>query len=291
MSKRAARQSRSSIRSTPWSRRCSGAASNRRSCRRSRKDKRGNRPRESVTSSGEKAPRNLARCSGSLGGGQLLLAGATAALAGLGWLHAQRVIKAVEVVEQADGAEQFHDLALGVILAQFGELRVGHRVRIARYCFGQPQSGFFGRRKIAALPPVGQVRKLLVGPSQAARKDRMACQAVGSLVHLAGADDDQFLELRRNCPGIQHGGKVSHHGRENLRPMSHYAEHIRDVAALREGPVVKRLQIGADFAAVKPRDSRHCELLIFRLPHRSPAGLVALISALSRRKSKKNGGL
>jgi len=47
-----------------------------------------------------------------------------AALAGLGGLHAHGVFEAVEGIEQADGAQEFHHLALGVEAAQFRPLRV-----------------------------------------------------------------------------------------------------------------------------------------------------------------------
>ena len=48
-----------------------------------------------------------------------------AAFAGLRWLHLQCVVEAIEVVEEADGTEQFHNLALRVVALQIGELFVG----------------------------------------------------------------------------------------------------------------------------------------------------------------------
>ena len=63
-----------------------------------------------------------------------------AAFAGFGRLHLQRIVEAVEVVEQPDRAEQLDDFAFGVEAAQLGELLVGDRVSVAGDGFSQAQA-------------------------------------------------------------------------------------------------------------------------------------------------------
>ena len=48
--------------------------------------------------------------------------------------------------------------------------------------------------KSLALGPIGEMGKLIVGPPQVAGQNGVAGQAIGRLVHLAGADDDQLFE-------------------------------------------------------------------------------------------------
>jgi hypothetical protein len=238
------------------SRRCSGAAWSRRWCRRSRRDRRGSHRRGFEVSCGgilcwfnfnvwEGFPHRCAEGCGAPGGAGVRPAvsgGAVgaAAFAGFGRLHLQRVVEAVEVVEEADGAEQFDDLAFGVEAAQLGKLLVADGVGVAGDGFGQAQGGFFGGGEVVALRPVGEVGELVVGPAQVAGQDGVAGQAVGRLVHLAGADDDQLLELGGNRAGIEHGAEVGLHGGEDLRPVRHDAEHVGHVAALGKGLVVER---------------------------------------------------
>jgi hypothetical protein len=89
-------------------------------------------------------------------------------------LHLKGIVKAVEVVKEPDGAEQFHDFTFRVEAAQVGELIVADRVGIAGDGFGQAQGGFFRGGKILALRPLGQVSELIVGPSQTARENGVA---------------------------------------------------------------------------------------------------------------------
>ena len=111
-------------------------------------------------------------------GGCLNSRGGATALAGLGRLHLQRIVEAVEIVEEADGAEQFDDLALGIEAAQLGELLVADGVGVARDGLGEAQRGLFGRGEVVALGPVGQVSELVVGPAQIAGENGVAGQAV-----------------------------------------------------------------------------------------------------------------
>src|SRR6516165_7684173 len=77
------------------------------------------------------------------------------AFTGLGRLHAQRIVEAVEVIEEADRAEQLDDLAFRVVGAEFGELLVSDGVGVAGYSLSQAQGGLFGGREVIAELPVG----------------------------------------------------------------------------------------------------------------------------------------
>lgn len=70
-----------------------------------------------------------------------------------------------------------------------------------------------------------------------------------------------FLKLGGDRARIQDGGKVGHHGREDLGPVGHHAKHVGHVAALGKDLVVKRGQVGRDFTAVEARDAGHGQFL------------------------------
>ena len=54
--------------------------------------------------------------------------------------------------------------------------------------------GLFGGREVSAVGPLVEMPKLIVGPTEPARQDSVAGEAVGRVVDLAGSDDDEFLE-------------------------------------------------------------------------------------------------
>ena len=83
----------------------------------------------------------------------------------------------------------------------------------------------------------------------------MAGQAVGCLVHLAGADDDELLELGGDGARVEHGAEVCLHGGEDLGPVRHDAEHVGHVAALGKSLVEKSGQIRSDFGC--DRDGKY----------------------------------
>ena len=118
-----------------------------------------------------------------------------AAFAGLGGFHLQGVVEAVEVVEEANGAEELDDFPIVVERAQLGELLIAEAVSIAGDGFGEADGGFFSWGEVFTDLPLGQVGKLVVAPAQVAREDRVRGQAVRRDVDLGSADDDQFLEL------------------------------------------------------------------------------------------------
>jgi len=71
----------------------------------------------------------------------------------LGGFHAQRVIEAVEVVEETDGAQQFDDFTVVVEGFQFGELLVAEAVGVEGDGFGEADGGLFCRGEVfAGLP-------------------------------------------------------------------------------------------------------------------------------------------
>src|SRR5271157_5539288 len=79
-----------------------------------------------------------------------------AAFAGLGWFHLEGVVEAVEVVEQANGAQQFHDLTFGVEASQLGKLLVADCMGVAGDGLGQAQGGLFCGSEVVALRPISE---------------------------------------------------------------------------------------------------------------------------------------
>jgi len=83
----------------------------------------------------------------------LSICSCTIAFARLGGFHAQRVIEAVEVVEETDGAQQFDDFTVVVEGFQFGELLVAEAVGVEGDGFGEADGGLFCRGEVfAGLP-------------------------------------------------------------------------------------------------------------------------------------------
>ena len=184
-----------------------------------------------------------------------------AAFAGFGWLHLEGVVEAVEVVEEADGAEQLDDFAFGVEAAQLGELLVGDGVGVAGDGFGETQGSLFGRGEVIALGPIGKVRKLVVGPAEDSGEDGVAGEAIGGFVHLAGADDDQLFEFGGDGAGIEDRGEMCLHGGEDFGTVGHDAKHVGHVAAQGKCLVVQGGQFGGYFAAVEAGNAGHAGLL------------------------------
>ena len=115
----------------------------------------------------------------------------------------------------------------------------------------------FSAGEVLALGPIGKVSELVVGPAQAPGEDGVAGQAIRGLVHLAGADDDQLLELGGNRAGVQHRAEMGLHGGKDFGPVSHDAEHVGHVAALGKCLVVECRYFGGDFAAIEPGNPGH----------------------------------
>src|ERR1017187_2099454 len=202
----------------------------------------------------------------SAGCGSFGRPGGATAFTGLGRLHFEGVVEAVEVIEEADGAEQLHDFAFVVEGAQLGILLVAEAVGVAGDGLGESEGGFFSWGKVLAVRPIGQVGQLVVCPAEAASEDGVAGEAIGRDVQLAGADDDQFLELGGDRAGIQDGSEVRLHGGENFGAVRHDAKHVGDVAALGKGLIVERCHIRGNFAAVKPGNPGHRASLVVFLP-------------------------
>ena len=81
------------------------------------------------------------------------------------WLHRERIIKAIEIVKQANRGQQLNDLAFIKVLAQLAKELVVDGVGVAGHAFGQAQRGFFSFSEICALFEVGQVVDLFIGPA------------------------------------------------------------------------------------------------------------------------------
>jgi hypothetical protein len=116
-------------------------------------------------------------------------------------------------------------------------ISLGVAVRIEGHDFGEVDGGFFGVGE-AAGGCVPEGFDLGVGPAETLADSGVRGQAVGRAIALRGADDDQFLERLRQRAGIQDGVHVGDDGLEDLRPVSHGAEHVGDVAAVAQGAVV-----------------------------------------------------
>ena len=118
-----------------------------------------------------------------------------ARVSSLGGFHFERIVEAVEIVEQPDGGGQFDDFALIEMLAQFGPEFVVHCRGVEGFAFGEFEGGFFARVEIGAGAEVCEVGELLFAPAVAAGELGVGGESILAAVDLRGADDDQFLEL------------------------------------------------------------------------------------------------
>jgi hypothetical protein len=80
-------------------------------------------------------------------------------------LHRQRIIKAIEIIEQPDCGQQLDNLAFVKVLAQFIKELVIDGVRVAGHALGHPQRGFFFFREVGAFFKVGQIVDLVIRPA------------------------------------------------------------------------------------------------------------------------------
>jgi hypothetical protein len=135
-------------------------------------------------------------------------------------------------------------------------------VSVARDGLGETQRGLLSRGEVFALGPLGKIRKLVVIPAQVAGEDGVAGQAIGRDVDLAGADDDELLELGGDRSGVEHGAKMGLHGGKDLRPVRHDAKHVGHVAALSECFVIESRDFRRHFAAIETRYPRHGGFLL-----------------------------
>src|SRR5450631_1292686 len=103
--------------------------------------------------------------------------------AGLRRLHLERIVEAVEVIEETNCAEQLNNFAFRIKTPQLGELFVAYCMGVTCHGFGQAQRSLFSQGEIVAPRPFGEVSELVLGPSQSFGKNGMASEAVGRLVH------------------------------------------------------------------------------------------------------------
>jgi len=83
----------------------------------------------------------------------------------------QSVVEAIEIIEQADGADQLHDFAFVVKAANVGPKLVVNAMGIAGDAFGQAQRDFLFFREIGSVFEIGQVLDLLVAVAVPSRLD------------------------------------------------------------------------------------------------------------------------
>ena len=82
-----------------------------------------------------------------------------------GWLHRQRIVKAIEIVKQPYSGQQLDNLAFVKVMAQFAKELVIDGVRVMGHAFRQAQRGLFFVREIRALFEVSQIVDLVVCPA------------------------------------------------------------------------------------------------------------------------------
>jgi len=97
-----------------------------------------------------------------MGRSHLRIGRCATAFPGFGRLHLQRIVEAIEIIEKPNRTKKLDDLAFGIETPEFGELFLGHRVRVAGYRLSQPQSCLFSGRKVLAIRPLSQICKLVV---------------------------------------------------------------------------------------------------------------------------------
>jgi len=149
-----------------------------------------------------------------------------------GRLHLQRVIEAVEVVEQPDGGTELDNLALIKISPQFVEKPVVHLIGIKRQTVGKPQCSLVRWREVCTLLKIGEVLNLVFGPAMPPCQGGVRGKSILAVVELRRPQNDEFLEFGGHCSGIHDRPKMRNHSAENLRTMSHGAEHVGHVPPL-----------------------------------------------------------
>ena len=103
----------------------------------------------------------------------------------LGGLHLERIVEAVEVVEQSDGGGKLDDFAFVEVLAKTGPEFVVDAVGVEGFALGQFQGGFFTRVEIGAGAEVGEVCNLLLAPAIAASELGVRGEAVVAVIESA----------------------------------------------------------------------------------------------------------
>jgi hypothetical protein len=79
--------------------------------------------------------------------------------------HRECVVEAIEVVEQANGAEQLDHFAFIKILTKLIPQGIVHRVRVTAHALRQTQCCFLFGGEIFTLLEVCQVLNLIAGPA------------------------------------------------------------------------------------------------------------------------------
>jgi len=152
--------------------------------------------------------------------------------------HPQRVVEAIEVIEQPNRRQQLDDLAFVVMLPQLGPELIVDFVGIASDSLGELQRSLFGLTEVRAIAKISQLLDLLVAPSVPPCQGGMGGESILAAINLRSANDYEFFQLGRNRAGIHDRAEVGDHGAEDLRAMRHGAKHIGNLAAFRDVSVV-----------------------------------------------------
>ena len=78
-----------------------------------------------------------------------------------GRFHLQRIVEAVEIIEQSDGRQQFDHFTFIIVPAQTGPERVINLVSVSGHTLGETQRSFFFISEIRAAFKVVQIFDLI----------------------------------------------------------------------------------------------------------------------------------
>src|SRR5271165_4137484 len=182
-------------------------------------------------------PRNWRRATNALSQRFIQLSGILGSYNLLCWLHAKRVVKAIEVVEEPDRGEQLDDLAFVVKLAQLAPKFVVDS-GVAGHSLRKFERSFFSVAEVGAVAEIREVVELLLAPAMPPCQGGMRGKSILAVIELRGANDRQLLQLRGYSACVHDRAKVRDHRAQNLRPMRGRAEHVGHIAALLKVDVV-----------------------------------------------------
>jgi len=172
-------------------------------------------------------------------------------------LHVQRVVEAIEIVEQPNRGQQLDDFAFVEMPAKLAPERVVHAIGIERGPFCQFKRSLLGVGEIGAVAEVRQVVDLLLAPAVPPCQGGVGGQSIFAAVELRGANNCQLLQLRGHRSRVHDRAEVRNHRPKDLRAMGYGAKHVGDVAALCEIGVVDFGSFRIDLVFFESRYTGH----------------------------------
>ena len=166
-------------------------------------------------------------------------------------LHLERVVEAIEVIEQPDGAHQLHDFAFIEVSAHVGPELVVDSVSVAGNALGQAQRDLLFFREVGPVFEVGQFPNLLFAVAVPSRLDGMRSQSILAAVDLRGAHEEQFFELGRHRARLHDRAEMLDHGAQQLRPVGDGAEHVGNIPSRFQKMVEDLPGLGRNLGTVK----------------------------------------